>query len=113
LLGTSAFCLGHNPTNIRVRTQLTNAKISWINIQFASSKLTAVIRGSSPGCRVDKDTLVNPVQQRDRKKEGKENISKYKKAIAVEEEDKTRMYLQQQQTSCETAQPWLAGDALC
>jgi hypothetical protein len=48
-------------------------------------------------------------------KEGKENISKYKKATAVEEEDKTSMYLQQQQTSCEDAQPRLAlaGDALC
>jgi hypothetical protein len=39
----------------------------WIDIQFALSKLTAVIRGSSPSCRVDKDTLVNPAQQRTRK----------------------------------------------
>jgi hypothetical protein len=65
--------------NIRGRMRPTNSKISWIDIQFASSKLTAVIRGSSPGCRVDKDTPVNPVQQRGQKKEGKENISKYKK----------------------------------
>jgi hypothetical protein len=53
------------------------------------------------------------VQQRGQEKE---NISKYKKAIAVEEKDKTSMYLQQQQqTSCEAAQPRLslAGDALC
>jgi hypothetical protein len=51
----------------------------------------------------------------DRKKVGKENISKCNRATAVEEEDKTRVYLQQQQTSCEAAQPRLAlaGDALC
>jgi hypothetical protein len=51
----------------------------------------------------------------DRKKAGKENISKCKKATVVKEEDKTSMYLQQQQTSCEAAQPRLAlaGDALC
>jgi hypothetical protein len=50
----------------------------------------------------------------DRKIAGKENISKCKKATTVEEEDKTSMYLQQQQTSCEAAQPRLAlaGDAL-
>jgi hypothetical protein len=49
------------------------------------------------------------------KKERKENISKCKKATAVEEEDKTSMYLQQQQTSSEAAQSRLAlaGDALC
>jgi hypothetical protein len=62
--GTSAFFFGYNPTNIRVRTRLTNSKISWIDIQFASSKLTAVIRGSSPGCKVDNDTPVNPAKQR-------------------------------------------------
>jgi hypothetical protein len=39
----------------------------------------------------------------DRKKAGKENISKCKKATAVEKEDKTSMYLQQQQTLCEAA----------
>jgi hypothetical protein len=46
---------------------------------------------------------------------GKENISKCKKATAVEEKDKMSMYLQQQQTSCAAAQPRLAlaGDALC
>jgi hypothetical protein len=74
LFGTSAFFIGHNPMNIRVRTRLTNSKISWIDIQFASSKLTAVIRGSSPGCRVDKDNLVNPVQQRG---QGKSRKRKY------------------------------------
>jgi hypothetical protein len=67
LIGTSAFFLGHNPTNIRERTRLTNSKISWTDIQFASSKLTVAIRGSSPGCGADKDTLVNPVQQRGQK----------------------------------------------
>jgi hypothetical protein len=59
--GTSAFYFGHNLTNIRVSMRLTNSKISWIDIQFASSKFTADIRGSSPGCRVDNDTPVNPV----------------------------------------------------
>jgi hypothetical protein len=39
--GTSAFLLGYNPTKIRARTRLTNSKISWRDIQFASSKLTA------------------------------------------------------------------------
>jgi hypothetical protein len=28
LSGTSALCLGHNPTKIRVSTRLTNSKIS-------------------------------------------------------------------------------------
>jgi hypothetical protein len=59
--GTSAFRFGHNPTNIRGSMRLTNSKISWIDIQFASSKFTADIRGSSPGCRVDNDTPVNPI----------------------------------------------------
>jgi hypothetical protein len=77
LFGTSAFCLGYNRTNIRVRTRLTSSKISWINIQFASSKLTAVIRGSSPDCRVDKDTLVNPVKQRGQKNKTKRKKGKY------------------------------------
>jgi hypothetical protein len=53
----------------------------------------------------------------DRKTTKKDNISKCKKAskTVVEEEDKTSMYLQQQQTSCAAAQPRLAlaGDALC
>jgi hypothetical protein len=51
----------------------------------------------------------------DKEKVGKESISKCKKAAEVEEEDKASMYLQQQQTSCEAAQPRLAlaGDALC
>jgi hypothetical protein len=51
----------------------------------------------------------------DRETAEKENISKCKKATAVEEEDKTSVYLQQQQTLCEAAQPWLAlaGDAPC
>jgi hypothetical protein len=37
--GIDALCLGHNPTKIHVSTWLTNSKISWIEIQFASSKL--------------------------------------------------------------------------
>jgi hypothetical protein len=63
------------------------------------------MRGSSPGCRVDKDTLVNPVQQRGQGKSRKG--SKYKKVTVVEGEDNMSMYLQQQ-TSSEAAQPRLA-----
>jgi hypothetical protein len=32
--GTAALFFGHNPTNNRDRTWLTNSKISWIDIQF-------------------------------------------------------------------------------
>jgi hypothetical protein len=32
---TFPFCLGHNPTKIRVSTRLTNSKISWTDIKFA------------------------------------------------------------------------------
>jgi hypothetical protein len=60
--GTSAFFFGHNPTNSRDRTRPTNSKVSSIDIQFASSRLTVVIRGSSSGCRDDEDTPVNPAQ---------------------------------------------------
>jgi hypothetical protein len=35
-------------------------------------------------------------------------LAKCKKAIAIEEEDKASMYLQQQQTSSEAARPRLA-----
>jgi hypothetical protein len=50
----------------------------------------------------------------DKEKVGKESISKYKKAVAVEEENYASMYLQQQQTLCEATQPRLdlAEDAL-
>jgi hypothetical protein len=61
--------------------------------------------------------LVHSVQQRGQKNRKKENISKWKKAskTVVGEEDKTSVYLQQQQTSCAAAQSRLAliGDALC
>jgi hypothetical protein len=69
---TSAFFFGHNPMNSHDRTRLTNSKVSWIDIQFASSRLTAVSRGSSPGCKDDEDTLVNPTQQRRTKEKRKE-----------------------------------------
>jgi hypothetical protein len=78
--GTSAFCLGHNLIKIRVRTQLTNSKISWTDIQLASSKLTAAMRRSSSGCKVDEDTLVHSVEPREQKAAGEGNISEYKKA---------------------------------
>jgi hypothetical protein len=73
--GTSAFFFGHNPTNSHDRTRLTNSKVSWIDIQFASSRLTAVSRGSSPGCKDDEDTLVNPAQQRRTKEKRKRKVS--------------------------------------
>jgi hypothetical protein len=99
--GTSAFCLVHNPINIRVRTRLTNSKISWTDIQFALSKLTAVMRGSSPDCGVDKETLVYsvaPGKQKNSKK-GKYQ-TKCKKASKITEEEEEEkgysMYLQQQ-----------------
>jgi hypothetical protein len=66
--GTFAFFFGHNLTNNRDRTWLTNSKISWIDIQFASSRLTAVSKGSSPDGKDEEDTLVNPAQQRKSKR---------------------------------------------
>jgi hypothetical protein len=65
---TSAF-FGHNPMNNRDRMQLTNSKVSWIDIQFASSRLTAVSKGSSPDGKDEEDTLVNPARQRKKVKE--------------------------------------------
>jgi hypothetical protein len=56
--GMFAFCLGHNPTKIPVSTWLTSSKIYWIDIQFDSSKFTAIIRGLSSGCRDSEDTPV-------------------------------------------------------
>jgi hypothetical protein len=56
--GTSTFCSGHNLTKIRVSMRLTNSKISWTDIQFASNKLTAAKRGSLSGCKVDADNSV-------------------------------------------------------
>jgi hypothetical protein len=70
--GTAAFFFGHNPMNSRDKTQLTNSKVSWIDIQFASSRLTAVSRGSSPGCKDDEDTPINPAQQKRTKEKRKE-----------------------------------------
>jgi hypothetical protein len=62
--GTLAFFLGHNPTKIHVSTRLTNSKISWTDIQFASSKLTAAKRGSSSSCKVDTDTSLYSAKPR-------------------------------------------------
>jgi hypothetical protein len=75
--GTSAFCLGHNLTKIRVSTRLTNSKISWTDIQFSYSKLTAAKRGSSSGCKVDADTSVYSPKTRKQKTAEKEYISKH------------------------------------
>jgi hypothetical protein len=45
-------------------TRLANSKISWTEIQFASSKLTAAMRESSSGCKDDEDTPVRSTQPR-------------------------------------------------
>jgi hypothetical protein len=82
---TAALFFGHNPTNSRDRTRLTNSKVSWIDIQFSSSRLTAVIRGSLSGCRADRDTPVNPARHKEGRKEKKEEaVSTYNSAIEVE-----------------------------
>jgi hypothetical protein len=65
---------------IRARTRLTNSKISRMDIQFASSKLTAAMRGSLSSCKVDVDTLVYSAEPRKQTAAGEECISKYKKA---------------------------------
>jgi hypothetical protein len=78
--GTLAFLLGHNPTKIRVSTWLTNSKISWTDIQFASSKLTTAKRGSSSGCKVDADTSLYSAKPRKQQTAEKEHISKHKRA---------------------------------
>jgi hypothetical protein len=83
--GTAALFFGHNPTNSRDRTRLTNSKVSWIDIQFSPSRLTAVIRGSSSGCREDGDTPVNPARYKaDRREKGEKNVNKYNSATEVE-----------------------------
>jgi hypothetical protein len=49
------------------------------------------MRGSSPGCKVDEDTLVHSVEPRKQKAAEEGNISKYKKSsktTAEEEEEK-------------------------
>jgi hypothetical protein len=78
--GTFAFCLGHNPTKIRVSTRLTNSKIFWTDNQFASSKLTTAKRGSSSGCKVDADTSLYSAKPRKQQTAEKEYISKHKRA---------------------------------
>jgi hypothetical protein len=70
--GTADLFFGHNPTNSRERTRLTNSKVSWIDIQFSSSKFTTVIRGSLYGCRADGDTPVKPARHKEGRKEKKE-----------------------------------------
>jgi hypothetical protein len=61
---TLAFFLGHNPTKFRVSTWFANSKISWTDIQFASSKLTVAKRGSSSSCKVDADTSLYSAKPR-------------------------------------------------
>jgi hypothetical protein len=49
-----------------------------MDFQFASSKLTATMRGSLSGCKVDTGTLVYSVEPRRQKAAEEEYISKYK-----------------------------------
>jgi hypothetical protein len=93
---TSAFLLGHNPTKIRARTRLTNSKISWTDIQFASSKLTAAKRGSLSGCNVDVDTSLYSAKPRKQQTTEKKYISKQKKDKEIGKmQESYSMYLQQ------------------
>jgi hypothetical protein len=71
--------LGPHPPKICVRTRLTNSKIFRTDIQFASSKLTAAMRGSLSGCKVDADTSVYSAKTREQKTSEKEYISKHKR----------------------------------
>jgi hypothetical protein len=71
--------IGPQPEKIRVRTWLTNSKISRTDIQFASSKLTAAMRGSLSGCKVDANTSVYSAKTREQKISEKEYISKHKR----------------------------------
>jgi hypothetical protein len=50
-----------------------------MDFQFTSSKLTAAMRGSLSGCKVDAGTLVYFVEPRRQKIAEEEYISKYKK----------------------------------
>jgi hypothetical protein len=91
-----------------------------MDVQFASSKLTAAMRGSLSGCKVDVDTLVYSAEPRKQIVAGEECISKYEKAsISIarrkEKEERYSTYLQQRQTSYSAAQPQpvLAGGAPC
>jgi hypothetical protein len=61
--GIAAFLFGHNKAKRRDKTRLTNSKVSWIDIQFASSRLTTSISGSSSVGKDDEDTPVNPAKQ--------------------------------------------------
>jgi hypothetical protein len=81
---TVALFFGHNPTNSRDRMRLTNSKVSSIDIQFFSSRLIAVIRGSSSICRDDGDTPVKPARYKaDRREKEEKNVNKYNSATEV------------------------------
>jgi hypothetical protein len=66
---------------IRVSTRLASSKISWIDIQFDSSKFTAVIRGSSSGSKDAEDTPVCSTNNQGDEYREKAHISKYKNFI--------------------------------
>jgi hypothetical protein len=53
--------------------------MSQTDFQFASSKLTATMRGLLSGCKVDRGNLVYSVEPRRQKAAEEEYISKYKK----------------------------------
>jgi hypothetical protein len=62
--GIAALFFGHNPVNNRDKMRLTNSKVSWIDIQDSSSRLTASISGSLSVCRDNGDTPVNSAQKK-------------------------------------------------
>jgi hypothetical protein len=102
LFGISALCLGHNPMKIHVSAWLANSKISWTEIQFASSKLTAAMRESSSGCKDNEDTPVRSTQPRKQRQRKKAHISKHKSGQLNKRRERHGMHLQQEHTFFET-----------
>jgi hypothetical protein len=70
--------------------RLANSKISWIDIQFDSSKFTTAIRGSSSGCKGAEDTPVCSKEPRGQRQK-KAYISKYKNG-QINEEGKSMVF---------------------
>jgi hypothetical protein len=83
---------------IRVSMRLTNSKISWTEIQFASSKLTAAMRESSSGCKDDEDTPVRSAQTRKQRQQKRHTSASTKSGQLNKRKERHNMYLQQQQT---------------
>jgi hypothetical protein len=91
----SALCVGHNPMEIRVSMRLANSKISWMEVQFASSRLTAATRESSSGCAEAEGIPVCSIQSRK-----KDTLVEYKnKQLKQKKRKRHGIYLQQEPTS--------------